>query len=110
MKLLISIIIIIPIIISALNFCHPTSIVYQNIPTKDSIPDRLFYGLTAYEITNLPLEKIKELCAAKEVTLSQFVLVRAKAKNYLLKQKINRDSIEVVKIYERIDKHLDIDK
>lgn len=75
----------------------------------DSIPNNSFYGLTAHQIINMPIKEIKKLCITKGITLSQFVIVRTKAKNYLLKEKIRHDSIETARIYKEVDELLDID-
>lgn len=100
--------------ISLLGFFNSSEI-YPSCNTKisvhsDSIPKVQFYGLTAHKITTMEIEEIRYFCTTHDILLSQFVLTRTKAKNYLLKQQAKCDSIEVVKIYERIDKRLDIDK
>jgi len=100
--------------ISLLGFFNSNE-TYPSYKTKvfvhsDSIPKAQFYGLTAHKITTMPIEEIKHFCSTHNIPLSQFVLTRTKAKNYLLKEKAKRDSIEVVKIYERIDRRLDINK
>lgn len=110
MKLLIVLIIIIPVVINSFNYNSFYTSKHHIEPQIDSLPDNLFYGLTAQKITTMEIEEIRKFCATKKIPLSQFVLTRTKAKNYLLKEKAKRDSIEVVKIYERIDKRLDIDK
>lgn len=76
----------------------------------DSLPDSLFYGLTAQQITKMPNTKIKAFCSQKNISLSKFVIKRTQAESYLLKEQIKHDSIETVRIYEQTDKLLGIDK
>lgn len=75
----------------------------------DSTHDSLYYGLTAQQIINMPVKEVKLFCQKHNIGISQFVVARTNAKTHLLNQEIIRDSIEVVRIYERIDKHLGID-
>ena len=96
-----------------LSFQVQSTVSTQTIIAKiiiDSLPDTLFYDLTAQQITTMPNTEIKSFCAKRNISLSKFVLTRVKAENYLLEKQIKCDSIEVVRIYERIDKRLGIDK
>ena len=75
---------------------------------KDSV--QLFYGLTAEKIISLSVSQGKALINQKDITVSQYFIARSKAKTYLSKQKIKRDSIETMRIYDRIEKKLGMKK
>jgi len=75
---------------------------------KDSVP--LFYGLTAEKIISLSVPEGKALIKERYITVSQYFITRSKAKTYLSKQNIKRDSIETMQIYDRIEKKLGMKK
>ena len=75
---------------------------------KDSIP--LFYGLTADKILSLSVPEGKALIKEKGITVSDYFTAKLTAENYLLDQKIKRDSLRLIQIYDRIEKKLSMKK
>lgn len=71
---------------------------------------KLFYGLSPIKITTMPVEEIKAFLARTKLPVSKFFTAKHKARNYLLEEKIKRDSIELIRIYDRIEKKLGLKK
>ena len=73
---------------------------------KDSL--KVFYGLPVPEIINMPVERAKQFIAKRGLNISQYFTAKLEAENYLLELMIKKDSVEVMRIYERIEKLLGI--
>ncbi len=75
---------------------------------QDSV--KLFYGLTSVKITNLPVEEAKKFISEKGITVSQYFSAKLEAHIYLKEQKIKKDSIQLMRIYDRIEEKLGLKK
>jgi len=94
--------------IFAITFFSFTVQAQTKLVKKDSI--QLFYGLTAEKILSLSIPEAKALIKKKNISVSSYLGAKLEAENYLLKKKIKRDSIETMKIYDRIEKKLGMKK
>ncbi len=75
---------------------------------RDSV--KVFYGLSPTRIITMPIDEIKEFVQNRKITTSEFFTALLKARNYLKEEKIKRDSIELIQIYDRIERKLGIKK
>ncbi len=75
---------------------------------KDSV--KLFYGLSPLKIITMPIEEVKTFLVKTQLPASKFFTAKHKARNYLLEEKIKRDSLELIEIYDRIEKKLGLKK
>lgn len=82
--------------------------IVKKIVKKDSV--KLFYGLTAQKILSLSVAEGKLLIKKKKITVSDYFIARLDAKNYLLEEEIKKDSIETMRIYDRIERKLGMKK
>ena len=85
-----------------------SKLVSKKVIKKDSV--KLFYGLTAQKFLSLTVPEGKNLMKKEKITLSQFLSTNLEAKNYLLELQIKKDSIETMRIYDRIEKKLSMKK
>ena len=56
----------------------------------------------------MPVERAKQFIAKRGLNISQYFTAKLEAENYLLELMIKKDSVEVMRIYERIEKLLGI--
>ncbi len=70
----------------------------------------LFYGLTAKKLLSLSVPEGKALIKKHGITVEDYFVARLDAKNYLLEQKIKKDSIKLERIYDRIERKLGMKK
>ena len=75
---------------------------------QDSV--KLFYGMTAEKFLKLSVPEAKSLIKEKRLTVSEYLGMELRAKNHLLRLKIKKDSIETMRIYDRIGKKLGMKK
>ncbi len=75
---------------------------------KDSIP--LFYGLKAEKILSFSVSQGKAFIKKHGISINDYFKARARAKIYLNKIQIKKDSSETMRIYDRIEQKLDMKK
>lgn len=66
----------------------------------------LFYGLSPEKFLNLETEEGKKLIAKHNITPAQFIRARIQAEGVLHEKQIIKDSLEILLIYDRIDRKL----
>jgi len=75
---------------------------------QDSV--KLFYGMTAKKFIMLSVPQGKALIKEKNITVTDYFKAKANAERYLDNLQIKKDSIETMRIYDRIGKKLGMKK
>lgn len=109
-KLFIPLLLCFPVISEAQELSKPDTLKMESWVVLDKDSVKLFYGLSPLKITTMPIEDIKVFLAKTELPVSKFFTAKHKARNYLLEEKIKRDSIELIRIYDRIEQKLGLKK
>lgn len=72
--------------------------------TRDTT--KFFYGLSPEKFLTLKPEEGRKLISKHDISLAQFIEARIEAQGVVYEKQIIKDSLEILRIYDRIDRKL----
>lgn len=109
-KLILITLLCIPFLSFSQQKSKPDTLLLESWEVMDKDSVKLFYGLSPLKITTMPVEEIKAFLARTKLPVSKFYTAKIRADNYLTELKIKKDSIELIRIYDRIEQKLGLKK